>query len=160
MNMNMLIGYTRISHIDSSVQMQIEALEKAGCKKIFQENAISIKTKLTQLEKAFEYMRDGEDTLVIYELYRLGRSLKDIVAAVENLEKRNIKLKVLENKIDTSTPEGKGFFKNISITLNKFHQESNTKMKDIGYEVAKEQNRIKGRPVTMTEAKNKRFLSS
>ena len=105
----MLIGYARVSTLDQNPQHQIEALNEAGCEKIFTEKISGANKERKQLREALTYMRAG-DTLVVWKLSRLARSLTQVISTVKDLEEREISLKVITQNIDTSTPEGRLFF--------------------------------------------------
>ena len=105
----MLIGYARVSTLDQNPEMQIDALKAAGCEKIFIEKLSGAKDERPQFKAALEYIRNG-DTLVIWKLSRLARSITQVINTVKDLEARNIGLKVITQKIDTTTPEGRLFF--------------------------------------------------
>lgn len=105
----MLVGYARVSTIDQNPEMQIDALQQAGCTKIYTEKASGKNKDRPQLLAALEYMRSG-DTLVIWKLSRLARSLKQIIETVKDLEEQGVSLKVLTQNIDTASAEGRLFF--------------------------------------------------
>jgi DNA invertase Pin-like site-specific DNA recombinase len=107
--MRMLIGYARISTPEQSFDLQTDALEKAGCKKIFRETVSGAKTERKALNDALVYVRKG-DTLVVWRLDRLGRSLMHLIEVVNSLHERNVGFKSLVDAIDTTTPTGKFFF--------------------------------------------------
>ena len=144
----MLIGYARVSTLDQNPQLQIEALNEAGCKKIFTEKISGASTKRFQLEDALQYMREG-DTLVIWKLSRLARSLTQIINNVKNLEDRQIGLKVLTQNIDTGTPEGRLFF-HMNAALDQFQREIIVENTRAGLQSARRNGRIGGRPTLMT----------
>lgn len=147
----MLIGYARVSTLDQNPQLQIEALKEAGCKKIFTEKISGASTKRFQLEDALHYMREG-DTLVIWKLSRLARSLTQIINTVKNLEDRQIGLKVITQNIDTGTPEGRLFF-NMNAAFDQFQREIIVENTRAGLQSARRNGRIGGRPTLMTENK-------
>jgi DNA invertase Pin-like site-specific DNA recombinase len=105
----MLIGYARISTHDQTLHLQKDALEKAGCNKIFTDTASGAKTERIGLEEALNYVRKG-DTLVVWRLDRLGRSLPHLIATMTDLEERGIGFKSLTENIDTTTSGGKLIF--------------------------------------------------
>ncbi len=144
----MLIGYARVSTLDQNPQLQIEALNEAGCKKIFKEKISGASTKRIQLEEALNYMRDG-DTLVIWKLSRLARSLTQIINTVKILENRQIGLKVITQNIDTGTPEGRLFF-HMNAAFDQFQREIIVENTRAGLQSARRNGRIGGRPTLMT----------
>ncbi len=147
----MLIGYARVSTLDQNPQLQIEALKEAGCKKIFTEKISGASTKRFQLEDALHYMREG-DTLVIWKLSRLARSLTQIINTVKNLEDRQIGLKVITQNIDTGTPEGRLFF-HMNAAFDQFQREIIVENTRAGLQSARRSGRIGGRPTLMTKDK-------
>lgn len=147
----MLIGYARVSTIDQNPQMQIDALEKAGCKKIFTDRISGSQKDRPQLQAAFEYMREG-DTLVIWKLSRLARSIRQIISTAHDLDQQNIKLKVLTQNIDTGTPEGRLFF-HMTAAFDEFQREIIVENTRAGIASARKRGRKGGRPPSMTEDK-------
>jgi len=101
----MLIGYARVSTVDQNLDLQTDALKKAGCEKICSDKISGAKAERPGLEKVLDISRAG-DTLVIWRLDRLGRSLKDLIGIAETLKERSIGLKSLEEGIDTTTSTG------------------------------------------------------
>ena len=105
----MLIGYARVSTQDQHLDLQIDALKKAGCEKIFTDVVSGAKAKREGLDQALQYVREG-DALVIWKLDRLGRSLKHLIEVVNMLNNKGIGLRVLQEAIDTTTTGGKLVF--------------------------------------------------
>src|ERR671917_1189419 len=105
----MLIGYARVSTHDRTLNLQKDALAKAGCTKIFTDTASGAKTEHIGLEEALNYVRKG-DTLVVWRLDRLGRSLPHLITTMTDLEERGIGFKSLTENIDTTTSAGKLIF--------------------------------------------------
>jgi len=101
----MLIGYERVSTDDQNLSLQHDALKAAGCDRIFADKLSGVKADRPGLKEAFDYVRPG-DTLVVWRLDRLGRSLKDLIALVEELEGRGIGLRSLQEHLDTTTSGG------------------------------------------------------
>ena len=101
----MKIGYARVSSSGQHLDMQVSALTDAGCEKIYAEKVSGVGER-AELQAALQFLREG-DTLVIYKLDRLGRSLKDLLDTIEQLQKRNISLVSLRDNIDTGSTTGK-----------------------------------------------------
>ena len=101
----MRIGYARVSTREQHLDMQLTALKDAGCERIFQEQVSGVGER-TELQTAMQYLRDG-DCLVVYKLDRLGRSMKDLLAIIEQLQTKNISLVSLRDNIDTGSTTGK-----------------------------------------------------
>lgn len=102
------IGYARVSTLDQNLDSQLDELKKAGCTKIFQEKASSVK-KRPEFEKCLDYLREG-DTLVVWKLDRLGRTTKKLLELIDDLKDRGINLQIITLGIDTSTAAGRLFF--------------------------------------------------
>src|SRR5215208_6391002 len=101
----MLIGYARVSTQEQDPALQHDTLEQAGCDKVFTEKASGAQRDRPQLTAALEYMREG-DTLVVWKLDRLARSLRQLIETAEDLQTHGIELRSLTESIDTSTPGG------------------------------------------------------
>ena len=105
----MLIGYARISTIDQNLDLQIDALKKAGCEKLFEDKISGSKSERIGLIKALEQLRKG-DTLVVWKLDRLGRSLRHLIELINDLQEKGIMFRSIQDGIDTSTSVGQFFF--------------------------------------------------
>ena len=105
----MIIGYARISTSDQNFDLQLDALKKAGCEKIFKEAVSGIKSEKKELVETLKQLRRG-DTLIVWKLDRLGRSLKSLIELVNQLKDEGIYFKSLMDSIDTSTSLGQFFF--------------------------------------------------
>src|SRR5512135_2415942 len=99
----MLVGYARVSTLEQTLALQQDALTKAGCERIFTDTASDSRTDRTGLEEALCFLRDGEDTLVVWRLDRLGRSLRHLIDTVSQLQERGIGFKSLQEQINTTT---------------------------------------------------------
>ena len=104
----MLIGYARVSTQDQSMNLQKDALKKSGCKEVFEDVISGSKSEREGLEKLLKYVRPG-DTVVVWKLDRLGRSLKHLIELVHMFNDRGIGFKSLQENIDTTTASGKLF---------------------------------------------------
>src|SRR5215204_960710 len=102
----MLIGYCRVSTSDQNLSLQKDELEKFGCSKIYED--VASRAALAP-EATIDFAREG-DTLVIWKLDRLGRSLRDLIEIVNRLEQGGVSFVCLTQNIDTRTPNGKLFF--------------------------------------------------
>ena len=105
----MLIGYARVSTEEQSLDLQHDALRSVGCERIFDDKASGARTERPGLNRALEQLRDG-DTLVVWRLDRLGRSLKDLIARAEALKEMGVGLKSLHESIDTTSSGGQLIF--------------------------------------------------
>ena len=103
------IGYARVSTGEQTIDLQLDALTKAGCGKVYRETASGAKADRPVLEEVLGYLRNG-DTLVVWRLDRLGRSLKHLIEVVAALAARGIGFKSLTEQIDTTTPGGNLIF--------------------------------------------------
>lgn len=105
----MLIGYARVSTEDQSLALQRDALRDVGCEEIFEDRASGAKADRPGLKRALERLRAG-DTLIVWRLDRLGRSLKDLIVRAEELRERGVCLRSLQESIDTSSSGGELIF--------------------------------------------------
>ncbi|MBL0707144.1 recombinase family protein [Sinomonas sp. JC656] len=103
------IGYARVSTREQNPDGQTDALEAAGCAKVFVEHASGVLAKRPALEDALDYLRAG-DTLVVTKLDRLGRSVRNLKEVADGLQERGVGLRALSQGIDTTTPGGRLFF--------------------------------------------------
>ncbi len=105
----MKIGYARVSTDDQSLSLQLDALQAAGCKKVFRDKASGAKADRPGLREALEYARPG-DCLVVWRLDRLGRSLPDLLELAGQLQAKGVELESITERIDTSSASGKLVF--------------------------------------------------
>jgi DNA invertase Pin-like site-specific DNA recombinase len=153
----MLIGYARVSTNDQHLDLQNDALIAAGCDRILTDVASGAKTQRPGLEEAIQYCRPS-DTLVVWKLDRLGRSLPHLVETVRNLEDRNIGFKSLQENIDTTTSSGKLIF-HIFASLAEFERYIICERKKAGLTAARARGKKGGRPKGVDEKKKKAALS-
>jgi DNA invertase Pin-like site-specific DNA recombinase len=144
----MLIGYARVSTHDQTLNLQQDALEKAGCTKIFTDTASGAKTERKGLDQALTYVRKG-DTLVVWRLDRLGRSLPHLITTMTDLEERGIGFKSLTENIDTTTSGGKLIF-HIFGALAEFERNLIRERTQAGLTAAKARGKKGGRPQALT----------
>jgi DNA invertase Pin-like site-specific DNA recombinase len=147
----MLIGYARVSTQEQTLNLQKDALEKAGCNKIFTDTASGAKTERIGLDDAFNYVRKG-DTLVVWRLDRLGRSLPHLITTMTDLEERGIGFKSLTENIDTTTSGGKLIF-HIFGALAEFERNLIRERTQAGLTAARARGKKGGRPKVITVQK-------
>lgn len=147
----MLIGYARVSTQDQNLELQVDALAKAGCKKIFDDKISGSRADRPGLAKALEMLRE-DDTLVVWKLDRLGRSVKNLVNLVGELHKQGVQFKSLTDAIDTGTPSGRFFF-HVMASLAEMERELTVERTRAGLEVARQLGRKGGRKRQMTDSK-------
>ena len=147
----MLIGYARVSTGDQNLTLQVNALEKAGCTKICEDEISGSKDNRPGLSKAIEILREG-DTLVVWKLDRLGRSVKSLITLISSLEAKGINFKSITDSIDTSTPAGRFFF-HVMASLAQMERELIVERTRAGLEAARLQGRVGGRKRIMTDSK-------
>src|ERR1700756_2547356 len=150
-NVCMLIGYARVSTDDQSLSLQRDALTKVGCKRIFTDKASGAPTQRPGLADALSHLRKG-DSLVVWKLDRLGRSVKGLVDLVAEFETRQIHFRSLTDEIDTKTPAGRFFF-HVMANLAQMERELIIERTRAGLEAAKRQGRVGGRKRQMTDSK-------
>ena len=143
----MLIGYARVSTADQNLDLQVDALTKAGCLKIYSDKTSGAKADRPGLEKTLELSRAG-DIIVIWRLDRLGRSLKDLIQIAEKLKEREIGLKSLQEGIDTTTTTGQLMF-NLCAVLADFERNLIRERSKAGLDAARSRGRLGGRPKSL-----------
>ena len=147
----MLIGYTRVSTADQNRDSQKDALEAAGCERIYTDVASGAKTDRPGLAQAMETLRKGA-VLVVWKLDRIGRSLPHLVQLVAELEEREVGFRVLTGEIDTTTAAGKLVF-HLFAALAEFERALISERTRAGLQSARARGRKGGRPPKMTPAK-------
>lgn len=147
----MLIGYARVSTQDQNLDLQIDALSQAGCKKLFDDKISGNSKERPELTKTLEMLREG-DTLVVWKLDRLGRSVKNLVDLVGELRKQGVHFKSLTDSIDTGTPSGRFFF-HVMASLAEMERELTVERTRAGLEIARKLGRTGGRKRKMTDSK-------
>ncbi len=144
----LLIGYARVSTHEQTLDLQKDALEKIGCIKIFSDVVSGAKAERTGLHEALEYVREG-DTLVVWRLDRLGRSLKHLIETITKLNNRKIGFKSITENIDTTTSGGKLVF-HIFGALAEFERDIIRERTNAGLTAARARGRLGGRPKAQT----------
>lgn len=144
----MLVGYARVSTQDQELSLQLDALTAAGCEKVFTEKASGAQRERPRLQAALDYMRAG-DTLVVWKLDRLARSLKQLIETVEDLGGRGIGLRSLTEAIDTTTSGGRLVF-HIFASLAEFERGVIRERTMAGLQAARARGRKGGRPPALS----------
>lgn len=147
----MKIGYIRVSTQEQNKSLQRDALKKAGCEKYFSDTMTGVKFERKGLEKALAFLRP-EDTLVVWKLDRLGRSLKDLIETLNLLSERGVDFLSLTENIDTSTPGGKLIF-HLMGALAEFERDLIRERTLAGLAAARARGRIGGRPRKASDGK-------
>lgn len=145
----MLIGYARVSTYQQNLDLQVDELKKIGCEKIFQDKITGSKADRPELNELKKILRKG-DSLVVWKLDRLGRSLKDLVIMVKELEEQEVGFISITEKIDTTSPSGKLIF-HIFASLAEFERELIKERTFAGLSSARARGRVGGRPKSLTE---------
>ena len=147
----MHIGYARVSTQDQDLRLQYAALQAAGCDNIYDDKASGATASRDGLTRALAMLR-AKDSLVVWKLDRLGRSVKDLVSIVGELEQRGVHFQSLTDQIDTSTPAGRFFF-HVMASLAQMERDLTVERTRAGLEAARRQGRTGGRKRKMTDSK-------
>lgn len=142
----MKIGYARVSTADQNLDLQVDALKAAGCKKIYTEKASgAVKSKRPELERCLDALREG-DTLMVWRLDRLGRSLQHLVEIVGGLHEKGINFKsISDGIIDTTSASGEMVF-GIFAVLAQFERRLIHERTMAGLQAARARGKVGGRP--------------
>ncbi len=145
----MQIGYARVSTDDQKLDLQYDALREAKCDKIFKDVASGAKSDRQGLDHATKYLRPG-DTLVVWKLDRLGRSLKHLIDVVNGLNRKGVFFRSLQENIDTASSGGKLTF-HLFGALAEFERDIIRERTKAGLEAARARGRVGGRPKAMND---------
>ncbi len=145
----MLVGYARVSTVDQNLDLQCDALKKSGCDKIFSDVASGALSTRDGLTEALQFLRPG-DTLVLWKLDRLGRSLRHLIDAVMELQNKNIGFRSLQESIDTTTSGGKLVF-HVFAALAEFERDIIRERTMAGLLAVRARGRKGGRPRKLSE---------
>ena len=148
-----LLGYARVSTADQDPSLQHDALKAAGCLKLFTDKTSGALDRRPQLDRLLDQLRPG-DTVVVWRLDRLGRSLRHLIALSEDLGEWKVGLRSLSESIDTTTANGRLFFK-IMGSLAEFERDLISERTKAGLAAARARGRKGGRPPVMTPQKVK-----
>lgn len=149
----MQVGYARVSTEEQNLSLQLDELKKAGCEKLFTDEMSGAKRERPGLTEALAFMRPG-DTLVVWRLDRLGRSLKDLIQRIEELQAQQIGFRSLHESIDTTSPGGKFQF-HVFSALAEFERDLIRERTMAGLRAARARGKLGGRPKGMTADKVK-----
>ncbi|MBF4554394.1 recombinase family protein [Corynebacterium suicordis] len=145
-----LLGYARVSTKDQDASLQIDALDKHGCTRIFTDTKSGVLAERPELTRLLDYAREG-DTLVVWRLDRLGRSIKHLIEQVEELNTRKIEFQSLQENIDTTTAGGRLIFHLFS-ALAEFEHDLIVERTQAGLEAARARGRKGGRKPKLSPA--------
>jgi DNA invertase Pin-like site-specific DNA recombinase len=149
----MLVGYARVSTFQQNLNLQTDALKKIGCKKIFSDVKCGADFNRKGLSDALRYMSEG-DTLVVWRLDRLGRSLKDLIETVNMIHNKKMFFRSLMESIETNSSTGKLIF-HIFCALSEFEKSILRERTMAGLASARARGRLGGRPSVMDTGKLK-----
>lgn len=153
----MKIGYARVSTRDQNLDLQIDALQKFGCEKLYQEKQSAVKER-PELDKMLEHIREG-DAVVVWKLDRLGRSLRHLVDLIALFKEKKVEFVSLNDNIDTTTIQGRLIF-NLFASFAEFERELIRERTMAGLKRARENGRIGGKKKGLSpEAKKKAFAA-
>ena len=148
-----LVGYARVSTADQNLDLQSDALSVAGCMRVFMDTASGSLADRLQLTACLAYVRDG-DTLVVWRLDRLGRSLPHLIDTVRALADRGVGFRSVQEAIDTTTPGGRLVF-HVFAALAEFERDLIRERTHAGLAAARARGRVGGRKPALTPAKAK-----
>jgi DNA invertase Pin-like site-specific DNA recombinase len=146
-----LVGYARVSTEEQNLDLQLDALDAAGCKRVFRDVSSGSLKHRPQLDACLDYLRTG-DTLVVCRLDRLGRGLKHLIESIDGLHAREVGFRSLTEAIDTTTPAGRLQF-HIFGALAEFEREITRERTRAGLVAARASGRLGGRPSSVTAEK-------
>ncbi|MDX5422207.1 MAG: recombinase family protein, partial [Hymenobacteraceae bacterium] len=146
----MKIGYARVSTLDQKLELQLDALAHYGCGQVYKEKKSGKNKERPELEKMISQLRAG-DTVVVWKLDRLGRSLRDLIDLVTEFRERGVDFVSLQDGINTATATGRFTF-NIFASLAEFEREIIRERTKAGLDAAKARGRTGGRPAGLSKA--------
>ena len=147
----MIIGYARVSTEEQNLDLQLDAFKKTGCEKIFEDKISGIKEERDGLSRALEVIRPG-DTLVVWKLDRLGRSLQHLISVINKLKDQGIYFRSIQESLDTSSSAGKLIF-HIFGALAEFERDIILERTMAGLAAARARGRVGGRPKSLNSEK-------
>jgi len=153
----MLIGYARVSTLDQTLALQQDALTAAGCEQLYTDTVSGSVTDRPGLTQALSHLRAG-DTLVVWRLDRLGRSLGHLIDTIRHLERRGVHVKSLQEQLDTTTSGGKLVF-HVFGALAEFERDLIRERTHAGLAAARARGRLFGRPKVLSSQQVKQLRS-
>ena len=151
----MIIGYARVSTLDQNERLQTDALTKACCERLFTDHASGAKAHRPELDRLLDVIREG-DTLVVWKLDRLGRSVQNLVDLMNLLQGRGVGFRSLTENMDTTTPGGILVF-NVFAAMAQFERDLIRERTNAGLQAARARGRKGGRPSKLTEKQRTRI---
>lgn len=153
----MKIGYARVSTSDQNLDLQIDALQQAGCERIYQDTITGSSTKRPEFDKMIDSLRAG-DVLTVWKLDRIGRSLKHLLQIADDLQEKGIHLHIITQGIDTSSPAGKMLF-SIMGSIAEYEKTLIQERVQAGLQAARLRNRVGGRPNSLNSEQKKQIVA-
>lgn len=145
----MIFGYARVSKLEQNLDLQLDALKKAGCEKIFTDELTGSLFDRPGLNKLKEQLREG-DKVIVWRLDRLGRSLKNLIELVNDLKQKGIAFQSLQESIDTNSSAGQLIF-HVFGALSEFERNLIRERTNAGLEAARQRGKQGGRPEKMSK---------
>lgn len=151
------IGYARVSTEEQSLDLQTDALTRAGCQRIYADVASGARASRPQLDDMLGHLRAG-DTVVVYKLDRLGRSVQNLVDLIERFRQANVHFESLTEKIDTGTPGGILVF-NVFAAIAQFERDLIRERTNDGLAAARKRGRVGGRPHKLDDEQKAKLIA-
>lgn len=152
----MKVGYARVSTADQHLDMQNDALKKAGCEELYQDVVSGAKAKRPGLDSLLEYVREG-DIVVVWKLDRLGRSVQHLIELIQLLDEKKVGFQSIQENIDTTTSGGKLIFHMFS-ALAEFERDLIRERTQAGLKAARARGRLGGRPPLLDKRQVDRMM--
>jgi DNA invertase Pin-like site-specific DNA recombinase len=152
----MKVGYARVSTAEQHLEMQNDALKKAGCEEFFHDIISGVKAVRPGLDDLFDYLREG-DILVVWKLDRLGRSAQHLIEMMRLLDEKKVGFQSIQENIDTTTSGGKLIFHMFS-ALAEFERDLIRERTQAGLKAARARGRLGGRPTLLDQRQVNRMM--
>lgn len=143
------LGYARVSTRDQNLEMQLDALNEAGCVRIFSDKVSGTQADRPELNKMLEYARPG-DTIVVWKLDRFGRNLRDLLDQINALDERGVGFKSLGDNLDTTSPGGRLIF-HVFGAMAQYERDMLSERTRAGLKAARARGRVGGRRRAFTD---------